>query len=118
MRIAILLVLAVVAAGIVFVMSDEFNRDGILGSEGFIDSGSKFGIQIGMARDEAENKLQSHGLKSMEPATPGHCLGRPYPADQQVDLWLDDGRFGGTICLALRNGEIVSIGWAYGGGEW
>ncbi len=118
MKIVVLLILVLVVGGIVFFASDEFNRTGFLGSEGFIDSGSKFGIQIGMDRNVAEDRLRSRGLESMEPSVSGRCLDRPYPADQQVGLWLDDSRFGGTICLASRNNQIVSIGWALGGWEW
>lgn len=117
MKLIILLLLAAVAAGAAYIGSDEYNRAGFFGSEGYIEAGSKFGIRIGMDHGAAVEKLRIDGLELLEPAEPRNCLGRAISTIQRVELWWDKSIFGGVICLVSRDNLIVGIGWSFGGWE-
>jgi len=109
----LLLVMAGLAA---YLLSSELNRMAALGSEGFIQSGSKFGVHIGDNRTKAIEKLDRHGIKTESLPTEGRCLGRDYPTDQQINLLRDRSWRRGVICLASRDEKIVSVAWYFSWG--
>jgi hypothetical protein len=100
-------------AGIGYMMADEFNRAGILSSEGYIESGSKFGMEIGMSRDTAASRLSERGLEQVELTAQQSCHGRSYGPDRQVELWYDRSWRRGTICLSSTGNRIASVSWIY-----
>lgn len=100
-------------AGIGYLIADEFNRAGILSSEGYIESGSKFGIAIGMSHDAAAMRLSGRGLEKVELTAEQSCHGRSYGPDRQVELWYDRSWRRGTICLSLVGNRIASVSWIY-----
>lgn len=108
--------LALIAAlvGIGFLKADEFNRAGMLSSEGYIESGSKFDVTIGMPRDAAARRLSDRGLEEVEQLTADQsCHGRSYGADRQVELWYDRSWRRGTICLSSTGNRVASLSWIY-----
>jgi hypothetical protein len=106
-----------VVGAIFYFLSDEYNRVAVLGSEGSIDSGSKFGLEIGMLRSDADAILNTRGLELVESFYGGSCLNRSYPDDQRIEVWSDDSWRRGTICLASKNDTVDSIGWFYSWGQ-
>lgn len=100
-------------------LSDEITRASIVGSQGFKEKGSKFGITVGMPRDEAERVLASHGFELFEsplgPVRPPQlCQGRYYPDEQRVDLWLlNEPRRGAAICLVSLRADVTSFSWDF-----
>ena len=98
---------------LVLFLSDEYNWTAVLGSEGFVDTGSKFGVSVGGLRSEASAKLSDRGLVLEESFDGGSCLNRSYPDEQNVEVWSDRSWRRGTICLASENNQVVSIGWFY-----
>jgi hypothetical protein len=121
MKMLFWLVFALLIAAAIFILSDEFNRSGALASEGYIESGSKFGIEIGMSRDAAANKLASRGLEWSELPTdprfsPQSCHGHTHSPERLVELWIDRSWRRGTICLSSEENKITSVSWVYNWG--
>lgn len=104
------------AALLIVFFSDDLNRAAITGSDGFIDSGKKFGIRVGVPRADAASILQRRGLTLGQPSTPGRCLSRDYSREgQSVTLWDDRTWRRGVICIGEVDGKVSSISWAIGG---
>ena len=116
MKMLIWIVCALLIAAAIFILSDEFNRAGVSASEGYVESGSKFGIEIGMSRDAAVNRLASRGLDQVDLTAPQSCHGRNYGPERQVELWYDRSWRRGTICLSSEENKIASISWVYNWG--
>lgn len=100
-------------------LSDEITRASIVGSKGYKETGSKFGITVGMRHDEAVRLLSNHGFELFEPPLgptrpPQRCHGRYYPDDHTVELWLlIDGWRRGNICLVSRSGDVTNFSWDF-----
>lgn len=113
------LVLIVIVVGIlVYLSSDELDQVRMIPSSGYIESGSKFGIEIGMPAGDARQRLANRGLNRIAVAdlsvSPRTCLGHSYEAGQDVEAWADDGGWeGGIICLAAKDDKIVNIRWMF-----
>lgn len=105
--------LVALLAGIGYLMADEFNRAGILSSEGYIESGSKFGIGIGSGAYEASERLSRQGLELSPEDGRSNCLDRNYEASHAVQVWEDNSWRRGTICLESFDEKVVSIGWYF-----
>jgi len=106
----------VLAALLAIFLLDDMNRASLTGSDGYIDSGEKFGIEIGLPTAEAARILQSRGLMPGEPSTPGRCLSRDYAgAGQTVTLWEDRSWRRAVVCVGAADGRVSGIGWAIGG---
>ncbi|MGE0653311.1 MAG: hypothetical protein AB7P12_16440 [Alphaproteobacteria bacterium] len=111
MKYVLWMFLAAIVVGIAYLMSDEFNRAGILSSEGYIEHGSKFGIDIGM--NVAANRLVEHGLEPVELTATHSCHGRAYGSERRVELWYDRTWRRGTICVSSEENRVASVSWIY-----
>jgi hypothetical protein len=113
------LILLFVALGVlVYLSSDDSDRAGLIGgSTGYITSGSKFGISIGMPLATARLRLAGRGLQPLDLASlhapPHRCLGWAYPPDHTVEAWTDDSWRRGTICIASVHGAVASVRWHF-----
>lgn len=107
-------ILGLLAALVVtyFFILDDFQKAGI-GSIGFRDSGSKFGVEIGVDLTSARSHLTANGLRLYEEDFFGQCLGFSYPKDQDLEVWVDETWRYGSICLASVGEKVVSIRWHY-----
>lgn len=105
---------------IVIFFSNEWNR-AALGTEGYIDEGSKFGIEIGSNTQDVITRLIDRGLvdaadigKNETHYNPQECHSRLYADDIEVRLLWDRSWRQGTICIASKSGVIVGVSWWYG----
>lgn len=101
-------------------LSDEFTRASLFGSKGYKETGSKFGIAVGMGRDEATRVLLNHGFVLIEDSldpnpAPRSCEGSQQSVDQQVEYWsYDEGwRSTAIICLESRNSSLRGFSWNF-----
>jgi hypothetical protein len=110
----LLFLVGIVGTAVALVSIDERNRTALFNASGRVEKGSKLGIEIGLARDEAARRLKKRGF-SFDRAlqTPGACLYWTYTEDQLVERWSDRSWRRGTVCLAFREGKVVSIGWRF-----
>lgn len=120
MKMFIWLVLFVIVGGIVvYLASDEFTRAGLVSSNGYIDSGARFGIYVGMPLSEARRLLASRGLNPDDLTIPSRfvpphtCLHRKYPPDHDIEAWADRSWRRGTICLSSTQGKVASVSWHF-----
>ncbi len=113
MKYVIWVALGVALVGFGYLMADEFNRAGVLSSKGYIESGSKFGIDIGMSRDAAARQLSDQGLEQVELTATQSCHGRSHGPDRYVELWYDRSWRRGTICLSSTGNRVASVSWVY-----
>ena len=104
---------AVTIAVAAFISSDEFDRAGIMSSEGYIERGSKFGMDIGMPRDVATTKLAARGLEPVELTATQSCHNRTFRPERQVELWCDRTWRRGTICISSEQNKVASVSWIY-----
>lgn len=115
------LILFVIVVGIlVYLFSDEFDQTALtLGSSGYIETGTKFGIYIGMAVSDARQRLASRKLSPNDLTVPSHlvpphtCLHRKYPPDHDIEAWVDRSWRRGTICLSSTEGKVASVAWLF-----
>lgn len=116
--ILVALVLAVLLA--MFFMS-EWNR-AAFGSQGYINKGSRFGVEIGSPYLEAKEHFMSRGLIVYNPmegqelteSNGKRCHGQEYSSDVTLDGFADDGWRRGIICMASKDGTVVRLSWHYG----
>jgi hypothetical protein len=113
MRIGFLIIIAAVVGGSILLLSSDLNRAAVLGSEGYIDRGSKFGIAIGSSANEAGQNLSRQGLELSPEDGRSNCLDRRYDASHSVQVWEDNSWRRGTICLESYDDKVVSIGWYF-----
>jgi hypothetical protein len=121
MRILALLVSIVAFAWLfAYLASDEFDKTAMIGgSYGYIESGAKFGIYVGMSQSDARQILANRGLTPEDLADPERlvpphtCLHRKYPSYRDIELWSDRSWRRGTICLSLAQGKVASVAWHY-----
>jgi hypothetical protein len=113
MKNIILIALTIMVIAMGFLMFDDFNRAGVLGSKGYLEEGSKFGVEVGLELGEARTVLREKGLRPVDLTAPSSCHGRTYSADRQLELWYDDTWRRGTICLSSVDRRVVSISWSF-----
>lgn len=113
MKLWMILLIVVVSFIALFLFGSELNRASILGSDGHIESGSKFGLHIGMDSRKVESLLTRERLTLYESSMGGQCLDRAYPVEQKLEVWTDDGWRKGTLCVSYVNQKVVSLGWYY-----
>ena len=114
------LVLIVIVVGIlVYLSSDELDQAGFTSSSGYIESGTKFGIYIGMPVSDARQRLAGRGLSPVDLTrersfnSPQRCHGRTYGPDRHVELWWDNSWRRGTICLTSTRDKVASVSWHF-----
>lgn len=111
----VLFTIAVVGVIIGLLSIDGLNRAAIFGSSGYINSGSKFGIRVGMDESRVVRKMKKRGLRvhSVTP-TPAVCIYREYAKNKLITALYDETWRRGTICLISEDGRIASVEWQYG----
>lgn len=112
--------IAILVSGLIVVfLSNEWNR-AALGSEGYIEKGTKFGLTIGDRKQEITEHLVTRGL--VDESTSGanetgynsqSCLLHIYPSKYEVQVWGDDSWRRGTICIAFLDGKLARMSWHY-----
>ena len=84
-----------------------------------IDSGSKFGVEIGTSSLKADLKLKASGYIDVSDYLnklnlKNTCHYYQYSPNQTIKLYQDQIRFG-TVCLISKDGVVGTISWYYGG---
>ena len=93
-----------------------FNRAGLFGSNGRIDAGRKFGVEVGNDYRSAQTKFRSLGFIQIDMAKSQSCHGYDYPIHEVPHLWFDDSWRKGTLCIVSSNNRIKYLSWSYGFG--
>ncbi len=93
----------------------ERQRMDVFGGSGAIDSGQKFGLQIGMEAKGVRAKLEQTEfewslLNDEEPKT---CPYVPTSVRRDSILVFDDLRWGGVVCISIFDEKISAISWSY-----
>jgi len=102
-------------------LSNEWNR-AALGSRGYIDNGSKFGVKIGSSYLEAKQGLLSRGLILYDPMEgqklsetgTQRCHGQEYADNITLEGFSDHSWRRGIICVASKDGKVIRLSWHYG----
>lgn len=113
MKYIIWVVLVALILAFAYMMTDEFNRAGLLSSEGYVGNGTKFGVEIGKSRNLAAQRLLDRGLEPVALTSVQSCHGRTYDTKRQVELWYDRTWRRGTICLSSEANKVTSVSWIY-----
>lgn len=111
-RVFLIFAVIVASAFVGILLVDDLARASLLGSRGFITSGSKFGIEIGMNSSSVSNKMKSRGFAVRQLPVTRMCASHSYPENQDVILWFNR-RFG-VVCVASIDDSTVSVGWSLG----
>lgn len=93
--------------------TNDLWRAAVFEPGGFIEAGSKFGIEIGMPTGEAIDTLKTRGFEDMDIF--GSRLSCDYKTpvtDQQIDSLINNG-MDGVICLESKAQKITAIGWRF-----
>jgi len=109
------IILTLLIAGLLmFVLIDDFRRTAVVGAQGHIETGARFGVEVGMPREDVTEPLSRRGLRPVENLEPEHsCHGRDYTPQHQVDVWHDDTWRRGVICVVSLGGQVTDISWVY-----
>jgi hypothetical protein len=113
---------ALVLAGIIVALvgltvSDHRNLRalGLLPSQGSVNVGAMYGVQIGSEVSEGARQFHRQGYRVF--ASPDlsarSCGGRRLNTDELVHVYEDRSWRGGTLCLFERRGRIVALAWSY-----
>lgn len=94
----------------------EFNRAGLVGTSGRIDSGEKFGVSIGDDYRHIQERFQRIGFEKTELTKAQSCHGFDYPQHQRPELWFDKSWKKGTLCLVTSRDKVTYLSWSYGMG--
>jgi hypothetical protein len=119
--VATAILLAIASCGLLYGLAlsenAEFNRAGLSGSRGRIDSGHRFGVSVGQHYESAAARMSRLGFEERELTRRNSCHGFDYSDDLKPVLWLDNSWRKGTICLVVSDGSIKFISWWYGIGN-
>lgn len=102
---------ALIVAG--WLLTDARNRLTLFQPNGFIQSGSVLGVEVGDTRSSAQSKLRSHGMIFSETKNGGTCFFRPVKPDRQLDLFFVQSWHGGIVCIVSRNERVEELIWAF-----
>ena len=114
-----LLLSALLGTAYVFAWSPHasYNRAGIIGTTGRIDSGAKFGVTIGDVQWTAQKTFWKAGFYRVESTKPQSCHGFEYSKTQNIEVWFDDSWRRGTLCVVSSESKITHLSWSYGFGS-
>lgn len=104
-------IVALIVAG--WLLTDARNRLTIFQPNGFIQSGSVLGVEVGDARSSAQSKLRSQGMTFSATKNGGTCFFRPVKPDRQLDIFFVQSWHGGVICIVSRNEHVEELIWAF-----
>ena len=93
-----------------------FNRAGLVGSQGRISSGRKFGVGIGDDYHAVARAFGQLGFEERELTKPHSCHSFAYAAHLTPHLWFDNSWRKGTLCVVTSGDRVVYLSWAYGFG--
>lgn len=105
------IVVAAVAVGALSV-SSQLDRAALFSPEGYAESGTPLGIQVGSSTADAAVVLNRFGLEQVDPAVPSACLGRQYQG-VDVELWYDRSWRRGVICMTEDDNVVTSVAWYF-----
>lgn len=94
-------------------INDDFARSGVLASRGAIDSGQRFGIQIGEPISDATSHLEAKGIERVDIGDRKRCHSHSNPNATDVRLFRDDSWRSGTICVFADESGVIRISWWY-----
>jgi hypothetical protein len=113
-RIVAIVVVTIFVLGLIYVITDEFNRKYIFNPIGYRDAGSAFSVVVGQPRNTALNTLKNNDTLSLYESRPGnHCLTRRYGQEMDLDIFEDRSWRRGSICVASAGGVVVEVVWYY-----
>ena len=92
--------------------ADESKPDPFLKPEGYVESGSVFGIRVGETEQHLSKEILE-GWRYNYTENGGNCGLRRYPENVKLRLYSDDSWRSGALCIAIRNGKVISIQWIY-----
>ena len=115
---AVIWIILLLAAGVsTWWLTAEENRERLTGFDGFIESGSKFGVSIGMPTSAANSALVARGFLYLHSDGRGSCSNRVYPAASVIEVWKDRGwPRTATVCLESATEIVTSVSWYYSWG--
>lgn len=96
-----------------FIFLDERTKLTIFQPNGFIKSGTVFGISIGEDPNSARKKLQRKKIIFYETNIGGTCAFRRLHADVRIDYYLVNSWHGGNVCIVSKQERIYEIIWAF-----
>jgi len=94
-------------------LTDARNRLVLFRPNGFIQSGSVLGLEIGDTRSSAQSKLRSKGMTLQATSNGGTCFFRPVKPDRQLDVFFVQSWHGGVMCIVSRNEHVEELIWAF-----
>jgi len=105
---------------LVMFFTNEWNR-AAFGSQGYIENGSKFGIEIGSPYLEAKQNLLVKGLvvlnisyhRKLSKTGAQNCHGHEYPDNVKLEAFHDDSWRRGVICIASKDNKVIRLSWHY-----
>ena len=117
-RTAALLIVTLAIVGVAIWLSSPFERTiaTFTESSGGIQSGEKFGAEVGMSRVDAYSTLVSRGLlptSSTFNELARGCGGHTLQHGQEFVGFSDESWRRGIVCLVLENDHVVLIGWNF-----
>ena len=119
-RIVLWLLIAIFVLGATYALAisdhSSFNRAGLTGASGRIETGEKFGVSIGDDPRDIDNRFRALGFKRVELTRARSCHGFDYAEDQNLQLWLDESWRRGTLCVVSAGSKITYLSWSYGMG--
>lgn len=83
---------------------------------GYVETGGRFGVAVGMNVEEARLHLGRRGWREMSSAIPfprGRCLGRAPRSEDVVFRFTDESLRSGAICLFATDGKVRAMAWSF-----
>jgi hypothetical protein len=99
---------------LLFVLGSERNRAALfINSDGYIEQGKKFGVEIGSPLATGVQQLISNGLKLYSETDGGVCASRQFEPDYTLTVFSDRSWRKGGVCLISKEQKIIAISWSY-----
>jgi hypothetical protein len=105
---------ALVAVAIAAFLSVAENRDLLLRGGGYMESGEKYGVTVGLPTLDALKILKDRGYVYNASYDGGLCVLKRFPPGNRLDVMFDETWRKGSICVASKNGHVVGLEWAHG----
>ncbi|MDQ7020152.1 MAG: hypothetical protein Q9M33_13440 [Robiginitomaculum sp.] len=109
-------IISAIIIGVVFllVFGSERNRAALfINSNGYIEQGKKFGVEIGSPLENGIAHFEQMGLSVYSVTQGGRCIFRQYNSNFMVTVLADDSWRRGGVCIVSKDNVIFGIGWSY-----
>ena len=113
-------VVAALVATIFLAMPFERTHATFFDSVGFVEQGRRFGVDVGVAANDAETILVRSGLiaalHGVSEAVVGEgwrCGGRMMREAESMQIFFDRSWRHGAVCLFRKNDRVVAVAWTF-----